>query len=261
MSNVNPEVFQQMLLKLRNAFLEDVPEKLDRLDQLLLLMEQSGVDRESFNEFYRITHSLKGSGGTHGLNIITTICHQLEDLLNITHGGEKFTPSLIGVSLGYVDLLRIAVEQIHTENMDFTQIEQRLLEMRNQLHQKQYTVMIVESSKLLPQIYQQALAELPVRAVVVVDGLTALRRVLTEPFDVLITAFEIPVLNGVALIGALKLSGAMNRNIKTILITSNQAVAAKKNRATDADYRLIKDDKIAQNLLNTTRMALPDAKA
>ena len=79
MNSTNSDTFQQMLLQLRKTFLEDMPEKLDRLESLLLEIEKNGDGGEVFNELYRIVHSLKGSGGTHGLHIITTICHQLED--------------------------------------------------------------------------------------------------------------------------------------------------------------------------------------
>jgi chemotaxis protein histidine kinase CheA len=50
MSPANPDAFQQMLLQLRNTFLEEMPEKLDLLDQLLVAMEKNGVNSDSFNE-------------------------------------------------------------------------------------------------------------------------------------------------------------------------------------------------------------------
>ena len=257
MSSINSDTFQQMLLQLRNSFLEDIPEKLNRLDQLLVTMEKTGADSESFNEFYRIIHSLKGSGGTFGLQIITTICHQLEDLLSTADGGgAQYTPALIAISLDYVDLLRMTLKQIHAKNTSFPQIEEQLNGLRKQLAQKQFTVLIVDNSKLSTQIYLEALAELPVRPAVVADGYIALMRVLTEPFDLLITTNEIAVLNGVALIGALKLSASKNRNIKTILITSNKNLAKSQNRATDADYTVIKDAKLAQNLAGVTKLSL-----
>ncbi len=256
MSSINSDTFQQMLLQLRNTFLEGLPEKLDRLENLLLEMEKNGADSEAFNEFYRIAHSLKGSGGTFGLHIITTICHQMEDLLNTTDGGTKYTPALIATSLNYVDLLRLTVEQVHAGNESFPQVEERLHKLRKQLAKKQFTVLLVDNSKLLTQIYLQALAELPVRPVVMSDGPQALMRALTEPFDLLITTNEIPVLNGVALIGALKLSSTRNHNIKTILITSNKNIAAHLNRSTDPDYIIVKDATLAQNLIGITRRAL-----
>lgn len=243
-----------MLLQLRNTFLEEIPEKLDRLEQLLIAMEKYGVNDESFDEFYRIIHSLKGSGGTFGLHIITTICHQLEDLLNTAEGGAKYSLAHIAISLNYIDLLRVTLEHIQRGNASFPEIEERLNALNKQLAQKQYTVLIVDNSKLLTKIYLQALAELPVRPVIMAEGLQALRRVLTEPFDLLITTNEIPVLNGIAMIGALKLSNTKNRNIKTILVTSDQDIST--NRTTDADYIIIKDAKLASNLVNVTRRAL-----
>jgi HPt (histidine-containing phosphotransfer) domain-containing protein len=256
MSSVNSDAFQQMLLQLRNAFLEDMREKLDRLDQLLVAMEKTGVERSSFNEFYRIVHSLKGSGGTFGLHIVTTICHQLEDLLNTTGGGADYTPALVGVSLDYVDLLRMTLELVHAGHTDFPQVEERLSLLRKRLARRPFTVLVVDDSKLLSQIYLQALAELPVQLVIMNDGLVALRRVLTEPFDLLITTNEIPVLSGTALIGALKLSATRNHGIKTILVTSNRKIAGYVNRSTDSDHIIVKDAGLAQNLVDAAKRAL-----
>jgi chemotaxis protein histidine kinase CheA len=248
-----------MLLQLRNTFLEEMPEKLDRLDLLLIGMEKSGVDSESFNEFYRIIHSLKGSGGTFGLPIITTICHQLEDQLNASNGGAKYTPALIATSLNYVDLLRTVLEQIHTGNENFQLIEEQLNKLRKQLAPKQSTVLLVDNSKLSTSIYLEILSEFPVKTVLMKDGVFALTRALTESFDLIITTNEIPVLNGVALIGALKLSDSKSRHTKTILITSNKKLATAKHRVTDADYLVIKDSKLAQSLTDAVRRALPAA--
>lgn len=256
MSSANSDTFQQMLLQLRNTFLDEMPEKLDRLDQLLVTMEKNGVDGESFNEFYRIIHSLKGSGGTFGLHIITTICHQLEDLLNTTDGGAKYTSPLVSISLNYVDLLREAMEQIHAGSTNFPQIEEQLSKLRKQLSPKKFTVLLVDNSKLSTNIYQQILSELPVQVVVMNDGVFALMRALTEPFDLIVTTNEIPMLSGVALIGALKLSDSKSRSTKTILITSNKELIATRNRITDADYTVIKDAKLAQNLADAVSRAL-----
>lgn len=207
MSPINSDTLQQMLLQLRKAFLEDMPEKLEHLENLLLDIEKKGATTELFNEIYRITHSLKGSGGTHGLHIITTICHQLEDLLNTTDNGKNFTSPLINASLKYVDILRMATAKIQEGNESHSQIEEQLSILRKQLAPKMFSILIVDNSKLFTQILLQSIAHLPLRPVVMSDGLQALMRILTEPFDLLVTTNEIPVLNGIALIGALKLSG------------------------------------------------------
>jgi chemotaxis protein histidine kinase CheA len=148
MSTINSDEFQTMLLQLRNSFLEDIPEKLELLENLLLSIEKKEGGIEEFNELFRGVHSLKGSGGTHGLQIITTICHQLEDLLSTTDAGNRFTPGIINTSLKYIDLLRTAKEKIQSGSHNFTDIEEQLNVLRLQFTQKQFTVLIVDNSKL-----------------------------------------------------------------------------------------------------------------
>ncbi|MDX8399403.1 MAG: Hpt domain-containing protein [Gallionellaceae bacterium] len=253
---VNQDAFQKMLMQLRNSFLEDMPERFNRLEDLLLEMEKNGADRESFNEIYRIVHSLKGSGGTHGLHIITTVCHQFEDLLNDTDGGSKFSLKLISLSLDYVDLLRTTCEQIQASHERFPLVENRLVELRQKLAPKQFSVLLADDSKLSTNICLQTLADLPVHITVVHDGLQALTRALTEPFDLVITANEIPRLNGIALVGALKLSDTQSQHIKSILLTSNKNILSHQNRAIQADYTIIKDGNMMLNLADAVKLAL-----
>ena len=253
---VTTDTFQQILLQMRNAFVADIPEKLDELDNLLLNMEKNGATHERFNALYRIVHSLKGSGGTHGLHIITTICHQMEDLLNTTDDGAKFSAQAIESCLDYVDLLRVTTGLIENGAIEFPQIEKKLLALHKQTTTQPFRILIVEHSKLSTHIYLQTLASLPAQTVAMTDGLLALRRLLNEPFDLLITTNENPVLNGIALIGAIRLSGSKNRNIKSILITADQKIATKSKRAIDANFVILKDANLAQNLATTANLAL-----
>lgn len=250
-----PDPLQAVLRQLRGTFLEELPEKFDRLEYLLLEMERNGANTESFNEAYRIVHSLKGSGGTFGLHIITTICHQMEDLLNTTEGGTKFTPRLVAFSLKYLDLLQLAAEQINAGAESFLQVEQQLADLRQQLAPKHFSVLLANNSKLETSICLQTLSNLPVHAVVINDGLEALARALSEHFDLVITANEIPRLNGIALVGALKLSESSLPHIKTILLTSNKAVI-KPDACINADHIILKDGKLSQNLAEAVKSAL-----
>lgn len=256
MRPINSDTFQQMLLQLRKSFLDEMSERLDRLEILLIEMEKNGAGSDAFNEFYRTIHSLKGSGGTHGLHIITSICHQLEDLLSTIGTGTKYTSEFISASLNYVDLLRMTTDQIQAGKESFPKVEEQLNKLRKRIAQKLFTVLLVDNSPLSTSIYLQILSTLPVQTVVMNDGLYALRRALTEHFDLVITANEIPVLSGVALIGALKLSDSKNRNTKTILITSSNKRTLTQNPVTDADYVIFKDAKLAQNLADMARRAL-----
>jgi HPt (histidine-containing phosphotransfer) domain-containing protein len=252
-SNPGAAAFQQMLAQLRAAFLAELPEKLNHLESLILALEQSSGIDEPFHDLYRSVHSLKGSGGTHGLHIITAICHQQEDLLTATASKGSASKETIGNLLAYVDLLRQAVGEISQGHTAFPLVEQKLAELRQALSAKLYSVLLVDNSKLSTSIYLQILKGFPVRAIVVDDGYLALMRILTEPFDLLISANEIPILNGAALIGALRLSHSKNQAIKTVLITSNAKIVQHRKRNTDADYIIPKDAHIAKNLEATVK--------
>ncbi len=245
----------QVMQHLRINFQDALAEKFSRLENLLLKMEKQGADTESFNEIYRIVHSLKGAAGSFGLHIITTICHQFEDLLISTDQGAAFTQKLISCSLKYVDLLATTNEQLHAGNENFMQIEKRLLELRKEVAPEKFTLMLVGNSKSLNSLCLRALSNLPVHIVTIHDGLDALMRALSEQFDLIITDNEIPRLNGAALIGAIRLSNSPNRHIKAIILSSND-IKFSLNQTSVPDYSILKDAKLVQNLTANVKLAL-----
>lgn len=254
---INQEAFQQLLSQLRASFVEELPNRLDTLDNLLLAMEKSGAIDDSYHELFRHVHSLKGSGGTHGLHIITSICHQLEDILSANAStGTALTGDFIDACLAYVDLLRMAVEDIRQGKREFSGVEQRLNELRAKVFAKRRSILLVDNSKLSTAIYTQMLKQFPVRTVTMNDSHQALMRLLTEPFDLLITANELPLLSGSALIGAMRLSSSANRQMKAILITSNPEIVRHQKRHTDPDYIITKDAQLAVNLQEAVGKAM-----
>ncbi|MBU1689979.1 MAG: Hpt domain-containing protein [Gammaproteobacteria bacterium] len=244
------DMLQAMLRQLRSVFLDDLPERLDKLDNLLLAIEKrGGASVDEFNELYRILHSIKGSGGTHGLHILSAICHQFEDSLNAVSGHlAELSQAFIDSSFNYVSLLRAVVDQARRGNDTFLEIERKLLELHSKDFAVERALLLVDSSRFSANYYSQALKELPVRVVVEDNGYAALLRVLQEPFDILVTSLEVPTLNGKALIGALRLSASPNRDIKTILLTSNAELGKQKMRATDANYVVVKNPEAMANL-------------
>ena len=83
------------------------------------------------------------------------------------------------------------------------------------------------------------------------DGYEALGRLLSEPFDLLITGKQLPRLDGLALIGALRLSNSINRKIPTILLTSSEKHEF--TRATDPDFVVFKDSSLVGQLTGIAR--------
>lgn len=217
----NLEAFQALLLDMRQQFLDELIDRCDTFDNLILALEKSPEDRSLFNELYRGVHSLKGSGGTHGLSILTTICHQFENILTETATTRGFGDTFTTLALAYIDLMRQVEGPARRENPDFTAIESELARLRQNSLQTRKAVLIAESSSLMARIYQKVMDDLPVQVSTVDDGLSALERLIHESFDLVIVGRELKELNGVALLAALQASNSSNKETPVVMVSSN----------------------------------------
>ena len=208
--------FALLLAGMRDDFIRELPERCD-------LIEQCVLAPDVFDELFRHVHSLKGSGGTFGLPLITRICHQFESFVSAARG--HFDPLALSHALAYVDFLRrvgVAPEQSGVFEMA---IEQDLEQLRISSMPSCASVLLVEPSVAARKFCQGVLEPLSVRLVSQDRGLAALELLLHQPFDLLVAARELPDLNALALVAALRESGGRNKDIPVILISSNSAPA------------------------------------
>ncbi len=250
----NMEAFQALLGGMRADFLAELPERSDSFEGSILTLEKSPGDREAFNELYRGVHSLKGSGGTHGLSIITTICHQLENLLSETEARQEFSTAFATRALAYVDLLRQVEPAARQAQPNFSAIVAELETLHRLRLQRRKAGLIAESSSVMTGLYQKALETLPLQLTVVDDGLTALARLLHEPFDFVIVGRELKELNGLALMIAVRAAKARNQDIPAILVSSKRGSLPDQARFSAT---LSRDQKLAENLVAVVRTILP----
>ena len=237
---------QHLLHRLRQMYLAEIPEKAAELEELVLEIENSGITEDRYNDLFRRIHSLKGSGGTYGAQIITAVCHCFEDYLtasnfkefNPTHQSTKF-------ALAFVDLLRSAAIALENSPEHIPEIESRLAQLRQSAFLPQYVALVVESGETIVNIIRHVLKNYGCRMVLMEDGYQALGRALAEPFDLVITSMEMPGLNGSALIAALKLAVSTNTDVKCILLTANQSLSLPKP---EPDFLLLKNATMLSNL-------------
>lgn len=250
----NANALQDLLANMREQFLKNLPERCDQFNSLVLTLESTSGHDDSFNELYRGIHSLKGAGGTHGLPVITRLCHQLESLLTETHIRKNFDETFATRAFAHIDLLR-QIETIgHQINPDYTAIEASLATLRPAAQSHHKTGLIVESSAFMSGFYQQILQTLPLHLSIEPNGLTALARLLNEPFDIVIVGREITELNGIALMAALRASRTPNQHIPALLITSKLDAIPDHTRF---NAILTRDPALADNLVVAVQAALP----
>jgi CheY-like chemotaxis protein len=217
---------QRLLRELRISFLVDLPDRLDTIESLVLSLEQeqnaSPATQPAYDELYGHIHSIKGSAGTHGVTIISLISHQFEDALTGLHDKQSLNATQIDIFLKYVDLIRQATELAHDDKADFSEIKTTLDTVRTQLKQGRKLALIVEGSHFMSHLYQDSLRPLAIDVSVLDDGLEALGWLLREKYDLVIMGGETKSLNGTALLYALRAAGGINRDIKTIMVTSRE---------------------------------------
>lgn len=246
---MNPaEAALQLLLKqLREQFLQELPERLDEIEALVLAFEGEGLTRDRYQDLYRRVHSLKGSGGTQGVYDITTVCHQMEDVLGQCEGRSKVDSALAQRLLGHVDLLRAVVDS-PDPTQSLQDLQARLAALRPLPPQKLYRALLVDDTRLFRGLCQAVLEEAGVQTRVCSDGYQALMPVLREPFDLILTAAEAQILSGPALIAAAKLSSAVNRKTPCILLTATAVIRGTEGTAVGPDHILFKNQQLPQQL-------------
>ena len=73
--------------RLQNAFLEEVGELLESLNEKLLELENSPEDKDVINEIFRLTHSVKSESALVGFKNMSTIAHKMEDIFERVRRG------------------------------------------------------------------------------------------------------------------------------------------------------------------------------
>lgn len=252
MANPSRQAQARLLLEqLKQQYLQELPGKIEDIESLLLGYDPQGQDRDGFGRVYRQVHSLKGSAGTYGLHIISTVCHILEDYLE--SASDKSKEDFLPQALRFIDLLRETIQLLEQGKDSFASIEAALVEIDAAIHEERYNILLVTPSKSTQALCMGVLDELPVRISITEDGILALTRLRYEKFDILITAMSNPSLNGMSLTAATRLSDGINAGIKSILLTSDNANNISYSRATDPDIIIHRNAQFVNNLLRAVQ--------
>jgi two-component system chemotaxis sensor kinase CheA len=93
--------------KFQQRFIEEARENCDRLEQHLLELEQDVNNPASVDEIFRIVHSLKGSGGMFGFQLLSEFTHELESVYQLIRDGKlQLNPAIVSFTLKCTDVMR-----------------------------------------------------------------------------------------------------------------------------------------------------------
>lgn len=205
----------ELLALLKLDFLEQVKQDCFELENLFLAMPISKDVDEDLNKIYRIIHNLKGAGGTHGLPLITAICHLFEDILCRNRKFKGFDTKLLDNSLQLIDLLRFAVSEFTNEESIICKIDA----IRNSLKEKNVSIMVLDSSKIISMLLEKAFSDMPVNLTIISDGIQALSRLIHEPINVIIASNNISSISGYAVVAAIKENDSINSDVPVLFFS------------------------------------------
>ena len=100
-------------------FLIEASEMTDQLDQDLIELENKPKDLELLNRIFRVAHTIKGSSSFLNFDILTSLTHNMEDVLNKARREELIiTPDIMDVILESIDLMKSLLKSIQETKSD-----------------------------------------------------------------------------------------------------------------------------------------------
>ncbi len=92
-------------------FSEEAGDQLREWEESLLALEKSPEDREPLNNLFRAIHTLKGSAGFIGFDLLQKLAHDLESSLSSVRDGERpYDGALSDLLFKGLDLARSLIE-------------------------------------------------------------------------------------------------------------------------------------------------------
>lgn len=131
-----------MIDKMAEIFIDEANDLLDKLENLILELENNPEDIETIQEIFRIMHTIKGSSGMFGFDTISSFTHEVESAFNAVRNKEvKVTQELITHTLSARDYIRKLLAEpdnpsIKNESQDLIEIF-KLYVKQNSINSKQ----------------------------------------------------------------------------------------------------------------------------
>lgn len=216
----------QEISELRIEYCGYALEQLGEIETKLLDIEKNVNVLGSFRTIKLLIHSIKGSAGSYDLNFASIVCHQLEDFLASLKEESISSANLTNI-FSYIDLIKAYLKNIDSmDEESLNELKQKLesLSIVGHSHDKLtfHKTLVIEHSKTMITAYSKILSDLGIRVSVVSDGYEALGRLLREDFDSIVTSQKVNTIDGIDLISIINVLKNINKNMKTVLISSDQ---------------------------------------
>ena len=95
------------MIGFQEKYKAEAEEYFEKLEAGLLQLETDPDNESVLGEIFRILHSMKGSGGMFGFDLLSAVTHDLESMFDLFRTGKsRITPEIISFTLEAIDALR-----------------------------------------------------------------------------------------------------------------------------------------------------------
>ncbi|MHB8917120.1 MAG: Hpt domain-containing protein, partial [Desulfocucumaceae bacterium] len=113
------------------VFMEELEEKIQSINDNVLMLEKDGGTPEVIQEIFRAAHTIKGSSGVMGFEKMAGLTHEIENLFDrLRQGTMEINTYLVDVLFEALDKLKMLKDEITGEARE-VQVEDVLLKLRS----------------------------------------------------------------------------------------------------------------------------------
>ncbi|MBM4075228.1 MAG: hypothetical protein FJ267_06255, partial [Planctomycetes bacterium] len=134
--NGSSSVFTEEMAQYVQVYIDESEEELEGLVEAILKLESNPRDSEALNKSFRMLHSLKGSSGMLGFEVVGNFAHELEDRFERYRSGKSvLDPETTTLILQCLDYFRSFLERLRSNDAsegDPAPLLKRLQELEGQ---------------------------------------------------------------------------------------------------------------------------------
>jgi CheY-like chemotaxis protein/HPt (histidine-containing phosphotransfer) domain-containing protein len=217
----------------RTAYLRELTTTLEEVEALVLELGDADGAAGPVRALARQIHTIKGTAGSLGLDLLSLTAHRMEDLLAERppdqKSDEKFIDRLLAqndllgsIAKAYLDKNTRALEEARCRLEPSSAAPCRPPDRNLTPEVRLKRVLIVEPSVAALQFCVNALRSIGAPEVSsACDGYEALGLLLKEKFDAVITSLQLPTIDGQSLAATLRIVPGPNTATPVILLTSS----------------------------------------
>lgn len=201
--------------------LRGMDEGIQSMDELLSARNPKAMQAQDINSLFRWVHTLKGNAKAAEFNQMSSAIHAFEDvLIKVRDGVEAYNSNIHQLALDFCDRLSTEVEST-IKDLDHSPDFDDLLERIQLVFDLQESQILVIDDDESMDLYLKAIisTELELNVDTANDGAKGLHMAKSHSYDVIISDYHMPGLDGKSLIELIRNSENPNQNTPIIFLS------------------------------------------